>query len=180
MKKYFALIATIFLSLAAGAARAQNSPPPQDDVQMQQPQSDDADAPPDQDQNQADQIQINDQAANAAAQQQEKQDTAAQPGVARVSSLRGDVTTQRGDNGEWIAATLNTPVSQGDRVATGDRSRAELQLDFANTLRMSERATAKIANLTRSQIQVQVGQGLATYNVGRGAEATAEIDTPNA
>jgi uncharacterized protein DUF6600 len=181
MKKYLAFIATIFLSLASGMARGQSSPPPQDDVQMQQPPSDDSDTSADQDQNQADQMQIQDNAADvAAAQQQEKQDTAAQPGVARVSSLRGDVTTQRGDNGEWIAATLNTPVSQGDRVATGERSRAELQLDFADTLRLSERATAKIANLTRSQIQVQVGQGLATYSVNRGAEATAEIDTPNA
>jgi hypothetical protein len=176
MKKYLALFATIFLSMVAGAVRAQNPPTPQDDIQMQQPPPDDAAV--DQDQNQpTDQAtdQNNDPAAGT-----EQQDAAAQPGVARVSSLRGDVTTQRGDNGEWIAATLNTPVSPGDRVATGDRSRAELQLDFADTVRMSERATVKIAGLTRSQIHLQVGQGLVTYTVGRGAEAVTDIDTPNA
>ena len=45
---------------------------------------------------------------------------------------------------------------------------------------MSDRVTVKIATLTRSQILLQVGEGLATYSVNRGAEASSEIDTPNA
>jgi hypothetical protein len=182
MKRCLAIFATVFLFGATGALRAQDSPPPQDDRQAQQ-QAQDDDAPPPPDQNQADQIQIQDEAANTQANQanqQEQQQAAAQPGVARVSWIRGDVSTQRGDNGEWVAAIVNSPVSQGDRVSTGDRSRAELQLDFADTLRMSDRVTVKIANLTRSQILLQVGEGLTTYTVNRGAEASSEIDTPNA
>ena len=183
MKRYLAILATIFLLGAAGAVRAQDSPPPQDDRQAQQ-QAQDDDAPPPPDQGQADQIQIQDEAANQqseqASQQEQQQQATTQPGVARVSWIRGDVSTQRGDNGEWVAAIVNTPISQGDRVSTGDRSRAELQLDYADTLRMSDRVTVKIATLTRSQILLQVGEGLATYSVNRGAEASSEIDTPNA
>ncbi len=183
MKRYLAIFATIFLLGAAVAVRAQDSPPPQDDRQAQQ-QAQDDDAPPPPDQNQADQIQIQDKAANQqseqASQQEQQQQATTQPGVARVSWIRGDVSTQRGDNGEWVAAIVNTPISQGDRVSTGDRSRAELQLDYADTLRMSDRVTVKIATLTRSQILLQVGEGLATYSVNRGAEASSEIDTPNA
>ncbi len=104
---------------------------------------------------------------------------AAAPGVARVSFLHGDVSSQRGDNSEWVALTQNSPVSQGDRVATGQNGRAELQLDFANILRMSGSATANLTNLSRTGIQVQVGQGLVTYVVLKGSEANAEIDTPN-
>ncbi len=103
-----------------------------------------------------------------------------QNGVARVSYIHGDVSSQRGDNGEWVPATLNTPVVENDRVATGQNSRAEIQLDFADVLRMSDNATAKVAQLDRNNIQVQVGQGLATYSVLNGAEAASEIDTPNA
>ena len=44
---------------------------------------------------------------------------------------------------------------------------------------MSGSATAKIANLTRTGITVQVGQGLVTYSVLKGGEANSEIDTPN-
>ena len=108
------------------------------------------------------------------------QSTEPQPGVARVSFMQGDVSSQRGDNGDWVAATLNTPISVGDRVSTGQGGRAELQLDFADVLRLSDGATAKIAGLTRNSIQVQVGQGLVTYSVLKGSEANVEIDTPNA
>ena len=155
MKKYFIiLIAATFITAVSGPAFAQDSqsapPPPTSSIQ---PVSD-----PQPDQPASD---------------------AAQPGVARVSFIRGDVSTQRGDTGDWSAATLNTPVAVGDRISTGPQSRAELQLDYANLLRLSGGATAKIANLNRTQIQMQVGQGLVTYTLLKGGEAAVEIDTPN-
>jgi len=106
--------------------------------------------------------------------------TATAPGVARLSFVRGDVSSQRGDNGDWVAATQNTPIMGGDRVSTGPNSRAEIQLDAANVIRLSENATAKVAGIDRSNIQVQVGKGLVTYSVLQAGEANAEIDTPNA
>jgi hypothetical protein len=100
-------------------------------------------------------------------------------GVARVSLIHGDVSTQRGDSKDWSAAVLNAPVLAGDRVSTGDKARTELELDYANTLRLSEHTQANIAQLTRSQIQIQIGRGMANYTVYRGSDADAEIDTPN-
>src|ERR1019366_7965233 len=101
------------------------------------------------------------------------------PGAARVSNIQGDVSTQHSDSSEWSAATVNTPVVIGDHVSTGNRSRAEIQLDHANILRMSDESTANIVNLSRTQIQLQVGQGLVNYDVMKGSEADVEIDTPN-
>src|SRR5437879_896551 len=60
----------------------------------------------------------------------------ADQGVARVSMIHGDVSTQRGDSGDWSAATLNAPVVSGDKISTGDNARAEMQLDYANILRV--------------------------------------------
>jgi hypothetical protein len=100
-------------------------------------------------------------------------------GVARISMIHGDVSTQRGDSGEWSAATLNQPVVTGDKVSTGDSARAELQLDYANTLRIGPNSKANIANLTKKQIQIQLGQGIANYSVWNNSEAEPEIDTPN-
>ncbi|MFZ0731750.1 MAG: DUF6600 domain-containing protein [Candidatus Sulfotelmatobacter sp.] len=100
-------------------------------------------------------------------------------GVARVSLMHGEVSTQRGDSGEWSAATLNQPVMTGDKVSTGDNSRAELQLDFANTLRLGPNSKANIANLTHKNIQIQLSQGLLNYTVTKDSEAEPEIDTPN-
>lgn len=102
------------------------------------------------------------------------------PGVARLSYINGSVSMQRGDNGEWTAVTLNTPIMPGDRISTGDNSRAEIQLDYADVIRLSSNTTVKIASLNKGNVQVQVGQGLATYSVLPNAEAAAEVDTPNA
>ena len=99
--------------------------------------------------------------------------------AARVSLIQGDVSMQRADTGEWATATINTPLVRGDELATGEKSRAEIQLDYANILRLASRSQAKIADLTRSRIQVQISEGYANYSVFKGGEAQIEIDTPN-
>jgi hypothetical protein len=102
-----------------------------------------------------------------------------QPGVARASLIHGDVTMQRGDSGDWVNVSLNTPLTAGDKVATGAKSRAEIQLDYANVLRLADNANATVADLTRDRIQVQLGLGLADYSLLRNSDANIEIDTPN-
>jgi hypothetical protein len=100
-------------------------------------------------------------------------------GVARVSFIHGDVTMQRGDSGDFSSVALNTPLMTGDKLATGEASRTELQLDYANILRLDQNAQASIATLESNRIQVQVSQGLAFYSVLKGSQADVEIDTPN-
>jgi uncharacterized protein DUF6600/FecR-like protein len=163
MKKTSLTFIAAFLLALAGAAPAQDVPPNQD-VQV---------APDPQAQPYAEQKPQDSQDDSLAPPEN-------QPGVARISLVEGDVSTQHGNNGDWVAVTVNTPISEDDRVSVGEKSRAELELDFADILRMSDRATARVLSLSRSQIQIQVGQGLVTYSVARGSEARSEIDTPNA
>jgi hypothetical protein len=107
------------------------------------------------------------------------QEQGPQPGAARISMINGEVSSMRGDSGEWVAAVVNAPVVGGDTVATAARARAEVQLDFANVLRMDQNADVKIADLTQKHIQLQVASGIIDYTVFKGTEADAEIDTPN-
>ena len=100
-------------------------------------------------------------------------------GVARISMIYGDVSTQRGDSGDWSAATVNQPLLNGDKISTGAGGRAEVQLDFANILRLGSNAQANIANFTNDRIQIQLSQGLVDYSVFNESEAEPEIDTPN-
>jgi hypothetical protein len=93
--------------------------------------------------------------------------------------IHGDVSTQRGDSGTWSAATLNQPVMNGDKVSTGTAGRAEVQLDYANILRLGPNAQANVANFTNQYIQIQLSQGRANYSVFGESEAEPEIDTPN-
>ncbi|HEV2348856.1 MAG TPA: DUF6600 domain-containing protein [Terriglobia bacterium] len=99
--------------------------------------------------------------------------------MARVSLVQGNVSTMNGDAGQWVATTVNAPIQRGDKISTGDRSRSEIQLDYANVLRLDQQSQANVADLTRSRIQLQLSQGNANYDVLEGSEAEAEIDTPN-
>ena len=67
----------------------------------------------------------------------------------------------------------------GDHISTGQNARAEIQLDHANILRLSDQSTANVVSLARTQMQIQIGQGLANYEVFKNNEANVEIDTPN-
>jgi FecR protein len=155
MKSYLASLATVLLAVTvfvgfAGAVSAQGA--------SQQPEEIPAQYPPQQ-----------------PGPSQAPTDSAA----GRISFIHGDLSTQHSNSSEWVAATLNTPVVNGDHISTGKRSRAEIQLDHANILRMSDESTANLVNLSRTQIQLQVGQGLLNYEVLNGSEANVEIDTPN-
>jgi hypothetical protein len=108
-----------------------------------------------------------------------QQQANASQGVARVSYINGQVSTMRADTDQWAAAILNAPLVNGDKVSTGDGSRAEIELDYANVLRLNGRTEASIANLSHAQIQVQVAQGLVDYWVDKNNQANLEIDTPN-
>ena len=101
------------------------------------------------------------------------------PGVAHISLIHGDVSLQRGDSGDWVATSLNTPVVSGDAVGTSSGARAEVQLDYADVLRLAGQTQAKVASLDRNRIQVQMGQGLASLSMFQGGQADVEVDTPN-
>lgn len=101
------------------------------------------------------------------------------PGVAHISLIHGDVSMLRGDSGDWVATSINTPIVSGDTISTADGSRAEIQIDYANVLRLSGQSQAKIADLSRSHIQVQVSQGYANLSTFKGGEAEVEVDSPN-
>ncbi len=102
-----------------------------------------------------------------------------QTSVARISVVHGQVSTMRGDGGSWVAATVNAPLVPGDQVATSDGSRAEVELDYANILRLAQGTDAKMADLEPNKIDIQLAQGLVDYTVYKNTQADAEIDTPN-
>jgi Family of unknown function (DUF6600)/FecR protein len=100
-------------------------------------------------------------------------------GVARVSLIRGNVSMERGDSNEWVAVTVNTPLVPGDTLATGAGSRAEVQLDYSNVVRLADNSEVKIADLNDSRIQLQVARGTVDLAVFQNNQANSEVDTPN-
>ena len=110
----------------------------------------------------------------------EPQDQPGQP-VARLGVINGEASVRRGDSGDWVAAALNAPLLAGDSLSVGPGGSVEMQLDYANFLRVGGDSEIRISQLDNGRAQVQVSRGLITWRVIRdnsGANTQSEISTP--
>lgn len=102
-----------------------------------------------------------------------------QRGVARISLMDGDVSVRRGDSGDWVAGIINAPLMSDDYISTGPNSRAEVEFDGANLLRMGGNAQLRLTVLEDGRYQMELAHGTITYRVLRASNANAEVDTPS-
>ena len=100
-------------------------------------------------------------------------------GVARISLMNGDVNVRRGDSGEWVAGVINAPLMTDDRVATGPASRAEVQFDASNLMRIGANGEIHLAQLEYGRYQIELAKGLSTFRILRQSDVNIEIDTPS-
>jgi len=102
-----------------------------------------------------------------------------QRGVARISLMNGEVSVRRGDSGDWVAGVINAPLLTGDQISTGQNSRAEVQFDSANMLRLGGNAEIHMAQLEDRRYQIELAHGTVTFRVLRASDANVEVDTPS-
>ena len=100
-------------------------------------------------------------------------------GVPRISLINGDVSVRRGDSGEWVAGVINAPLLTGDHVATGPSSRAEVQFDASNLLRLGANGEMRLTQLESGRYQMELTRGVMTYRMLRTTDGNIEIDTPS-
>jgi hypothetical protein len=100
-------------------------------------------------------------------------------GVARISLMDGEVTVRRGDTGEWVAGVINAPLMTDDRIATGQNSRAEVQFDAANVLRIGGNAEIHLALLESGRYHIEIARGTVTFRMLQQSRADIELNTPN-
>src|SRR5689334_2803777 len=65
-------------------------------------------------------------------------------GVARISLMNGEVSVRRGDAAEWVAGVVNAPLMTDDRISTAPNSRAEVQFDGSNLIRIGGNAEVRL------------------------------------
>jgi hypothetical protein len=99
--------------------------------------------------------------------------------VARISIINGVVSVRRGDSGEAVAAALNAPLTSTDRLLTGEGSRAEIQFDAANMIRLAQSTEVRLGDLAYHQYQIQIATGTTLFRVMRDTDAQIEISTPS-
>jgi hypothetical protein len=99
--------------------------------------------------------------------------------VARISFLKGRVSFLRAGLDQWSEATLNFPLTIGDRIYTDAGSRAELEVG-PYTIRLAAATDLSVTNLNDQIIQLGLEQGTMRFSVHQFIPGdTLEIDTPN-
>jgi hypothetical protein len=100
--------------------------------------------------------------------------------VLRVSLLKGEVSLKRAGENEWENARLNTPLVEGDLLATGRDSRLEIQVDARNFIRVGPDSVLKVVTLREEGIALSLSEGTATFRLSRfeNKKEYFEIDAP--
>ena len=97
-------------------------------------------------------------------------DDAVQPMAARIDRVDGSVGIARviDENTEpdWDEATINAPVSVGDRIYARDGSRASIALTGHNFVRMEPSTSLDVLALGDSRTQLALRSGSALFDVG--------------
>jgi hypothetical protein len=99
--------------------------------------------------------------------------------VARLSLIKGTVSLQPAGATDWSQASLNYPLTTGDRIYTDQDSRAELEVG-STAVRAAATTDLTVANLTDQFMQLGLGQGTIRVRVfDLPSGDSLEVDTPN-
>jgi hypothetical protein len=99
--------------------------------------------------------------------------------VARLSYADGSVSLQPAGVEDWADATINRPLTTGDKLWADQNSRAELDIGSA-AIRLGSTTGLSVLNLDDQSAQLNVTAGTAIVHVrDLGENQSFEIDTPN-
>ena len=99
--------------------------------------------------------------------------------VARLNFVEGAVSFQPGGETDWAWATLNRPMTAGDSLWTGDRSRAEMHIG-STAIRVDGQTSVSFLNLDDRTVQIQLNSGTVDVRVRNlYGDDVFEVDTPN-
>jgi hypothetical protein len=101
--------------------------------------------------------------------------------VARLNLIEGAVSfLPSGGNGDdWVTATLNRPLTTGDRLWADANSRSELHIG-STAIRMDGSTGISFLNLDSTTVQMRLSNGSIIVRLRQlDPENTFEVDTPN-
>ena len=99
--------------------------------------------------------------------------------VARLSFVDGQVSFSPAGTDDWVGATLNRPITTGDKLWSDQNSRVELHVGSA-AIRLGDQTGFSFLNLDDHMMQMRLTEGTLSVRVRRlGQGESIEVDTPN-
>ena len=99
--------------------------------------------------------------------------------AARLAYMLGAVSLSPAGESDWVAATVNRTLTQGDRLWVGPRARAEVDLG-GTMIRLNANTGVSVLNVDDQSTQLQLTQGSLSVRVRRLApDQLVEVEAPN-
>ncbi len=95
----------------------------------------------------------------------------------RISLLEGDVQIRTEETDEWVPASINMPLKEGDRIWVPEDGRIELQLKEGSFLRLDEQSALEILTLEKDSFQFYLTEGRAYINYRGLKNKVLQIET---
>ncbi|MBM4338860.1 MAG: iron dicitrate transport regulator FecR [Deltaproteobacteria bacterium] len=99
-------------------------------------------------------------------------------GGLRISFIEGDAQVNTEDTGDWVPASINMPLKDGDRIWVPEGSRIELQLRDGTALRLDEKTAFDVLTLEKNSFQFYLPEGRVYANFKGLRDTVLQIDTP--
>lgn len=103
---------------------------------------------------------------------------AADLGQARISLIKGDVQIYTSDTQDWVAASINMPLQEGDRIWVPEGARTEIQLRGGIYIRLGSATAFDLVQFQEEAFQFYLNGGHAYVNNRKGGIDQIQIDTP--
>lgn len=104
--------------------------------------------------------------------------SAAELGQARLSLVMGDVQIYTDDTQEWVPASINMPLIEGDRIWVPEGARTEIQLQGGVYVRLGSATSLDILAQREDAFQFYLNGGHAYINNRQGGVEQIQVDTP--
>lgn len=101
-------------------------------------------------------------------------------GDIRLSYLEGEVQINSESTNDWVMASFNVPLYEGDRIWVPDLGKAELHFRNGTSVRLKERTSADILNYDRDSLQLYINTGAMYINYKDTGNITLQVSTPTA
>ncbi|MCX5719920.1 MAG: FecR domain-containing protein [Nitrospirae bacterium] len=96
----------------------------------------------------------------------------------RISLAEGDVQIKTGDTAEWVAASINMPLMEGDELWVPEGGRVELQLNDGTYLRLDKDSSLGILSIGKNSFQFYLSAGRSYVDFRGLRNSVLQMDTP--
>jgi hypothetical protein len=100
-------------------------------------------------------------------------------GAMRVTIEQGDVQVKIADTGEWVPASVNMPLVEGDELWVPDGSRAALQTNNGAHIRLDGETALQVVRMDRESFQFYIPQGSVYVLSLVTKRSVLQFDTPD-